>query len=255
MAEKSDDIKQLFSHLGLNPSDYREIRSAPTANATVSEAPRRWSLLQSVPRAANAPIATMRASAPAMQASTRPSVLPSALLAALPQPVPAPVATMPRSIPAAAMPFSAPIPQAPLPPVVSPMPPPPARAIQRDDLASIFQTVGATRVSSLPADELPSIRLTSRMPTLTRPVDLSGHVSAIPLRAASAAPAVERVVPAAIESPVVAPAPANPLPAQGAAVASGRLKLKLGGVPAGQPQEPAESLQDVFRRLASDNHA
>lgn len=46
MSEKSDDIKQLFSHLGLNPSDYQEIRSAPSANATVTEAPRRWSLLQ-----------------------------------------------------------------------------------------------------------------------------------------------------------------------------------------------------------------
>lgn len=50
MSDKSDDIKQLFSHLGLNPSDYQEIRSAPSASATVSEAPRRWSLLQATSR-------------------------------------------------------------------------------------------------------------------------------------------------------------------------------------------------------------
>ena len=47
MAQKNDDIKNLFMNLGLNPSDYHEIRSAPMANVTMTDAPRRWSLLQS----------------------------------------------------------------------------------------------------------------------------------------------------------------------------------------------------------------
>jgi hypothetical protein len=48
MAEKNEDIKQLFTHLGLNPNDYQELRSAPRTPNTHAEAPRRWSLLDSV---------------------------------------------------------------------------------------------------------------------------------------------------------------------------------------------------------------
>lgn len=49
MAEhKADDIKQLFSHLGLNPNDYQEIRTAPRVSSTVTESSRRWSLLQAI---------------------------------------------------------------------------------------------------------------------------------------------------------------------------------------------------------------
>lgn len=52
MAEKNDDIKQLFTHLGLNPSDYQEIRSAartPERHNESAETPRRWSLIDAVP--------------------------------------------------------------------------------------------------------------------------------------------------------------------------------------------------------------
>lgn len=39
MSAQSNDIKQLFSHLGLNPGDYLEIRPKPVSNATVARAP------------------------------------------------------------------------------------------------------------------------------------------------------------------------------------------------------------------------
>ena len=79
MSEKSDDIKQLFSHLGLNPNDYQEIRSAPTANATATEAPRRWSLLQAI--APQQPVAPRVAPVANFAAAVAPtaSVLPAAL--------------------------------------------------------------------------------------------------------------------------------------------------------------------------------
>ena len=41
MADKNDDIKHLFEHLGLDPTDYQEIKG-PTK---VVESARRWSLL------------------------------------------------------------------------------------------------------------------------------------------------------------------------------------------------------------------
>lgn len=253
MAEKSDDIKQLFSHLGLNPSDYREIRSAPSANATVSEAPRRWSLLQSVPRAANAPIAAVRVSAPAMQVASQPSVLPSALLAALPQ---API----RSVLPAAATVARPVPAvAAFAPAVMPAAvPPPARPSARDELVSIFQSVGTVRVPTAPVDELPSIRLTEwqrqseKVPVpapvraAERSMDLSNHLQAVSARASAMA--------SAMDAPMTRAAPARASQPQAAAVASGRLKLKLGGRSSPQ-QEQGECLQDVFRRLAGDNHA
>lgn len=86
MAEKNDDIKNLFMNLGLNPSDYHEIRTAPSANATVSEAPRRWSLLQaaaSKPAAAPTPLAqgpsafSAPVAAGAFGAASAPAVAPS----------------------------------------------------------------------------------------------------------------------------------------------------------------------------------
>ena len=55
MADKNDDIKHLFEHLGLDPTDYQEIKG-PTK---VVESARRWSLLGEVsehpPRAAEIP--------------------------------------------------------------------------------------------------------------------------------------------------------------------------------------------------------
>lgn len=68
MSEKSDDIKQLFSHLGLNPSDYQEIRSAPSSGATMTEAPRRWSLLQAI----GSPAAVPSRATPSVPPAPRP---------------------------------------------------------------------------------------------------------------------------------------------------------------------------------------
>lgn len=69
MAEKNDDIKNLFMNLGLNPSDYHEIRTAPSSNATVSEAPRRWSLLQAAAGKAAAAPATLGLGSSALPAA------------------------------------------------------------------------------------------------------------------------------------------------------------------------------------------
>jgi len=237
MAEKSDDIKQLFSHLGLNPSDYREIRSAPTANATVSEAPRRWSLLQSVPRAANVSIS--QAATRVVQAVPKPSALPPEVLAALPQNMPMLSAAQRNS----------PQPGAMTPPVVASLNMPPLlRGNPRDDLVSIFQAVGVPKVASQAADELPSIRISSHMASISRSMDSSNHATALPPRLPPVAP--ERTAPDV--SVVVTPMSAKASSLQGAA--SGRLKLNLGAGSAGHSSESAESLQDVFRRLAGDNH-
>lgn len=86
MAEKSDDIKNLFLNLGLNPSDYHEIRSAPSANVTVSEAPRRWSLLQ--PGAGAKPTGLPIASVASVAAVPVPIIRPAAVA----RPVAAPAA-------------------------------------------------------------------------------------------------------------------------------------------------------------------
>lgn len=239
MAEKSDDIKQLFSHLGLNPSDYREIRSAPTANATVSEAPRRWSLLQSAPRAANAPISPIRGADRSLQTVPKSSALPPEVLAALPQKTAAPSVAPKNPSHGGLI----------TPPVgtsasMSPL----LRDNPRDDLVSIFQTVGVPKIASQAADELPSIRISSRMAPISRSMDLGSNASAILPR-----PLLEAAERTAADMPVVvAPIPARPSFSQG--VASGRLKLNLGTGSTAHSSEPAESLQDVFRRLAGDNH-
>lgn len=148
MSEKSDDIKQLFSHLGLNPSDYQEIRSAPSAGATMTEAPRRWSLLQ------------------AINTQTPATRVPPTLTAAVPVPAAVPTPPTPsqwaeilpgRSVASSeAVTIAAPAPSALLapvaasPPVVASAPvaasAPPTRTstVAIDGLSSLFQSVRAT---------------------------------------------------------------------------------------------------------------
>ena len=80
MTDKSDDIKQLFSHLGLDANVYQEMRTASRPSVTLTETPRRWSLLQSVaqppavtpvvPAAATPPVSSMPP-APMVQAPDR----------------------------------------------------------------------------------------------------------------------------------------------------------------------------------------
>lgn len=136
MAEKSDDIKQLFSHLGLNPSDYQEIRSAPSANATVTETPRRWSLLQATSKH---PLPTKVA--PIVPTTSGPS--------AMPPPISAPAAVPRAAAPATPAQWAALSPRAtvsvPMAPVVVPPPAVPAPVADDQPLAeglrSLFQSV------------------------------------------------------------------------------------------------------------------
>lgn len=130
MAEKSDDIKQLFSHLGLNPSDYQEIRSAPSANATVTETPRRWSLLQATSKH---PLPTKVA--PIVPTTSAPSAPPAAVPRAVAAATPAQWAELsPRATVSV-----------PMAPVVVPPPAVPAPVADDQPLAeglrSLFQSV------------------------------------------------------------------------------------------------------------------
>lgn len=128
MSEKSDDIKQLFSHLGLNPSDYQEIRSAPSANATVTEAPRRWSLLQ----------ATSKQPLPSKVAPIL-NTLPAAVPAAVPRPgVPATPSQWAELLPRATTAPAA-VPTAAVPTVAAPAPL--ADQPLAEGLRSLFQSV------------------------------------------------------------------------------------------------------------------
>lgn len=135
MSEKSDDIKQLFSHLGLNPSDYQEIRSAPSSGATMTEAPRRWSLLQAINT--QAPAARV---APTLAPAT-PAVAP-APAAVPPPPTPSqwaeilPGLSVPRGEPATTA-----VPVPPSPPPAAAVEPPPAPTVAVDGLSSLFQSV------------------------------------------------------------------------------------------------------------------
>jgi hypothetical protein len=136
MAEKSDDIKQLFSHLGLNPSDYQEIRSAPSANATVTETPRRWSLLQATSKH---PLPTKIE--PIVPTTSGPSAMPTPAPAAVPRAV---AAAAPAPAQWAALSPRATV-SVPMAPVV--VPPPAVAAPVADDqplaegLRSLFQSV------------------------------------------------------------------------------------------------------------------
>ena len=104
MAQKNDDIKNLFMNLGLNPSDYHEIRSAPMANVTMTDAPRRWSLLQST-RSPSKSSAKLSAVSPAPKPAPMASVdqPSSAVSRATAQPYSEPVVAqaMPESLSAA----------------------------------------------------------------------------------------------------------------------------------------------------------
>lgn len=131
MAEKSDDIKQLFSHLGLNPSDYQEIRSAPSSGATMTEAPRRWSLLQAI----NSPSPVPSRVAPSLVPA--PAVPPPAP-AQWAEILPSVNATVPRVEAAPGVPLPAPS----LPPV-------------SEGLSSLFQSVREGQVAAEPSEPAP----------------------------------------------------------------------------------------------------
>lgn len=280
MAEKSDDIKQLFSHLGLNPNDYHEIRSAPTMNATVSEAPRRWSLLQAVPVAAASPAPgaeALRSPGPAALAAVpRPSPLPTALLAAVAPAAPQPPAARPEK-PAESAPTLEPAPAATLPTDLSALfasqPAPPS-----DGLHSLFQSVKEPQTAAAyPADygngagqgerrtdqlfQKPSTTpsLAARVadfdevqPAPPTPQSLLPMADDEPETRYAAPPSrlgpIPSVPAAAVAATPVVPAAAAATPAAG----EGRLKLRLGQPGAAEAaSEPArESIQDVFRRLA-----
>lgn len=267
MAEKNDDIKNLFMNLGLNPNDYHEIRTAPTANATVSEAPRRWSLLQ----AAAAPktivpiplpqTAMIPPSVPVASVEAPPVVsLSAALLAAAQDIARAESTAQPKFEKPAAAPSV--LPSALAEALLEPSP--------ADGLQSLFQSVKEPQtvsvvptpkepplVTARPTDQLHgaspmAVSITERAatlpemraPLLSEPV--ARLVDAHDEPATRYTPQPSRLGP--IPSPVVAPSVVSaPVPTP----ASGRLRF---AVPAAeQASGHGESLQDVFRRLSRDN--
>lgn len=274
MAEKNDDIKNLFMNLGLNPSDYHEIRTAPSANATVSEAPRRWSLLQAAaakPVASPAPLAKLVpapgvAAAPAQMPASAPAgelggvgSLSAALLAAA-QDI-ARAETRAETRPAAA---ATPTPAASIvPAAASALPSALADAFVQaapvDGLQSLFQSVKEPQTVAQPRDEpaRPTERRTDQLlasaPVMT-PTQRAATLPAPPAIATLQAltpsdeePVTRHAPPTPSRlGPVPTPVAAAPVPA-----ASGR--LRFGSSMAETAPVHGESLRDVFRRLSRDN--
>lgn len=229
MVEKKDDIKQLFSHLGLNPSDYQEIRSAPSANATVSEAPRRWSLLQSAasvsrvaPRSiAPATMARPKQSAtvhalgpvsmpaPLMQTAVEPPVagsasnLPAALLAAAQDIARAELMSQSSVRPASAVAAAKPVE---LPAALSK-----AFAVSTpaNDLQSLFQSVREPQAAPEPdVDESPRPAAERRTDQLHVERPVSGKAGSVSVPSLGLSERVLRMPPV----PAVAPMPATSAP-------------------------------------------
>ncbi|WP_428309314.1 BcsR/BcsP family cellulose biosynthesis protein [Hydrocarboniphaga sp.] len=149
-ADRSDDIKQLFSHLGLNPGDYQEIREKSRA------APRGESLM------------------PTAAKPTPPTVIPAA--------APPPTVQIAPTVPVLApVPTVAPLPpvhQAPA--VASFVPPSPAAATA----AAAAGADLSTRWSLLRAAvETPTrVAQIARSPTTTAPVDMPAPAEDAPTR-------------------------------------------------------------------------
>lgn len=260
MSEKSDDIKQLFSHLGLNPSDYQEIRSAPSANATVTEAPRRWALLQATskqplptkvapivsPAPAAVPAAVPRSVAPAAPSQRaelppKAALLPSAVPAVAPSPADQLLTEGLRSL------FQSvrePVPVAPLPGVPTVAVPPPAEAAAEQVYRELR---GGAAIPQSPPTEPPppawagyDAEQETRYaipPSPHRPV-AAPPASVAPARAAAAAPPSARLM-----TP-------EPVRAQPAVIAKGRPQAQPARPPVVEVPEPGSDLQAAFRRLA-----
>jgi len=292
MAEKSDDIKNLFMNLGLNPNDYHEIRTAPTANATVAEAPRRWSLLQAAP----APKSLNSVVPGALPAGTPPpaSASVASLMAAVAPPAPAPVAApvedasaLPAALFAAArdilraeedavsrggMPSRSKLPDA-APRTVEPAPAPapapaaltiPPRAEPRGDgLESLFQSVKEP-VTQMPTAAPPAPeRRTDQLrpgPVATTPTqrvaafDAAARGDDVETRYLPP-PAASRLgpVPAPAPAPLPTLPPAAPLVAGGVPPPLAAPRIRVPQVAAPAAPVHGESLQDVFARLSRQN--
>lgn len=249
MSDKSDDIKQLFSHLGLNPSDYQEIRSAPASNATVTEAPRRWSLLQAINPGKPG---NLTGADPGLSAATRipPSADPLPMTVAAPLPPTLPVASAPASAPAATISSSPadglralfqsvrePVP----PPLVVDAPAPvaaetPADLIYRD-LRAGMQVLAAQR-PPVPTEIAPV------PPWASYDGDKETRYSPPP-QAAAPPPVAPR--PAPVATPAVAPAPAAPVAAPARVAVAARPSP---AAVAASPEPARQGLQAAFRRLS-----
>ncbi|MES2884727.1 MAG: BcsR/BcsP family cellulose biosynthesis protein [Pseudomonadota bacterium] len=295
MAEKSDDIKQLFSHLGLNPNDYHEIRSAPTANATVSEAPRRWSLLQAaapqrhvqplIPQTLLTAVAPVPVPVLAPAAAPRPSVfmgqslLPAALLAAAEDILRAEAgggASLRQPTATEQAPTREPV---------------MAEPVSDLGLESLFQSVKEPQTAAyMPplhqgpvraAEPRTEMILDTPPPVHAEPavrgLSFAERAAPSPKLAAAALPAMAEEPETRYSAPpqvpsrlgpvpmppirpaaviVAAPAPAPvPVPIAPAAPGSGRLRFATGAKEPAGGHGNGESLQDVFRRLSRDNRA
>lgn len=240
MADQSDDIKNLFTKLGLDPSHYQQIRATSTT-AAASEPPPRWPLLQPAASAIKpvviaptpAPAAVLAAVvAPAPPPPRKPEPLPpdamslsslsAALLGAAQDIVRAEIAAQPELEEESTAPSALASAQS----QVSPA----------EGLQSLFQSVKESQAAVYPPNDTenaPTERPTVRLPSETLKPTTQSHTPlgpkpAVTIRSAPMAdPVTTPVVPIMVE---------------------GRLRFSA---PQSTPEGASgESLQDVFRRLS-----
>ena len=254
MSDNSDDIKQLFAHLGLNPADYQEIRGAPPAAFNASEPSRRWSLLQaqvappSVPLGAGGdgpdhtpqwrdddsghPAQSRDVIDAALSRPSTPTWVPNRLTANDHLPIPAPASLPPAPPFAGSESGNAGAPDEDI------------QDLTVDGLQSLFESVqeSALRINAASVASAARVALT----------DVPPAASLAPSPVSS--PASPRV-----EPPPLPPA-ATPLSAEAAradapharpATYPGRLQLSLQDALDPAPAPAGELLQDIFRRIAA----
>jgi len=221
MADRSDDIKQLFSHLGLNPGDYQELRDR---NAATRSETRQPTVAPAAPPAP--PVAPPTRQMPTVKIAP---------VAADPQPAVEPVA--PRSAPAAAE-VPAPVPVSVAPAV--------AAAVNGSTRWSLLRAAveTPTRVAQIdrapaPPESAPTRRLFDELSRRPAGDAIDQLADAARRRWHDAAAPV---------TPTAAPAPA---PAASQPVAAAMVPAPT--IPQFEPAEPLVEgeLLDTFRRLVA----
>lgn len=258
MADQSDDIKNLFTRLGLDPSHYQQIRATTAVDAAAELLPC-WALLQpatlAVQPVAIVPPATVMSAAPAMPPPRKPEPLPpdamtlsslsAALLGAAQDIVRAETAAQPEleeDESAAPSALASALSQ------VSP-----AEGLQslfqsvKESQAAVYQPSG---IEDAPT-ERPTVRLPGRAPKVASRSMAGADLPARQSRETTQAvhQAQLREMPQARSASRLGPRPGvtlklDPIPAV-PPVAEGRLRFT-----APPERGDGESLPDVFRRLA-----
>jgi len=222
MAERNDDIKQLFSHLGLNPSDYQELRVPPRKIVPGAETSRRAGGAQAARGEVDAPRTYTRT-----PASIRP--LPAMPPPAMPRVAPAAVERSPllSFFEAVKEPISSP----PV-PVATPAVDPQTEANRAVTDRMIQDIKDISRRISRDIAPPPKSRWAD-IPEISKPLDKQPPRG--PLIVGPTSP------PVAVRGPIAASVPA---------AEAGKLKLRFGAPPRTAGNVGGESLQDVFERLA-----